>query len=334
MNGVSPNNQQQNANSFNHTKEKVFHSFQQSNLNGQPAGTFNAEDEERPLLVRYAPSWFTSGSRLEDIDVRTPNRDFVRLGSVADLRRDTGYSEIKRRDFRRTITVFAEESETGAAAKTVEDLSAYFREQIAPVHPGYTLVFGGQFQEFNQAFDNIVLLFGLGAMCIFFILVVQFRSLLQPFIILMTIPFALAGALVGLIANGYPLSITAIYGMVGLSGVVVNDSIVLISFANSAKQRGLSVRDAILDAASKRLRPIVLTTVTTVGGVLPIALGLTGKSAVWSPLATLIVYGLTTATIIMLIVIPCLYWVVEDLRHFIRETLGWKRLENRLRQTD
>ncbi|MGB0603755.1 MAG: efflux RND transporter permease subunit [Candidatus Latescibacterota bacterium] len=306
----------------------------QSALNGLPAGTFNAEDEERPLLVRYAPSWFTSGSRLEDIDVRTPNRDFVRLGSVADLRRDTGYSEIKRRDFRRTITVFAEESETGAAAKTVEDLSAYFREQIAPVYPGYTLVFGGQFQEFNQAFDNIVLLFGLGAMCIFFILVVQFRSLIQPFIILMTIPFALAGALVGLIANGYPLSITAIYGMVGLSGVVVNDSIVLISFANSAKQRGLSVRDAILDAASKRLRPIVLTTVTTVGGVLPIALGLTGKSAVWSPLATLIVYGLTTATIIMLIVIPCLYWVVEDLRHFIRETLGWRRLENRLRQTD
>ena len=152
-------------------------------------------------------------------------------------------------------------------------------------------------------------------MCIFFILVVQFRSV-QPFIILMTVPFALAGAPVGLIANGYPLSITAIYGMVGLSGVVVNDSIVLVSFANSAKQRGLSVRDAILDAASKRLRPIVLTTVTTVGGVLPIALGLTGKSAVWSPLATLIVYGLTTATIIMLIVIPCLYWVVEDLRHF------------------
>jgi len=306
----------------------------QSALNGQPAGTFNAEDKERPLLVRYAPSWFTSGSRLEDIDIRTPNRDFVRLGSVADLRRDTGFSEIKRRDFRRTITVFAEESEAGAAARTVEDLRVYFQQQIAPIYPGYTLVFGGQFQEFNQAFDNIVLLFSLGAMCIFFILVVQFRSLIQPFIILMTIPFALAGALVGLVANGYPLSVTAIYGMVGLSGVVVNDSIVLISFANSARHRGLSVRDAILDAASKRLRPIVLTTVTTVGGVLPIALGITGKSAVWSPLATLIVYGLTTASIIMLIVIPCLYWVVEDVRHFVRETLGWRRLENRLRLHD
>ena len=146
-----------------------------------------------PCSCATRPLEFTSGSRLEDIDVRTPNRDFVRLGSVADLRRDTGFSEIKRRDFRRTITVFAEESETGAAAKTVEDLSAYFREQIAPVYPGYTLVFGGQF-KFNQAFDNIVLLFGLGAMCIFFILVVQFRSLVQPFIILMTVPFALAGA--------------------------------------------------------------------------------------------------------------------------------------------
>lgn len=306
----------------------------QSALNGQPAGTFRAEDEERPILVRYAPDWFTSGSRLEEIDVRTPGGDFVQLGSVADLRRDTGFSEIKRRDFRRTITVYAEESETGAAARTVDDLQAYFQEQIAPAHPGYSLVFGGQFQEFDQAFDNIVLLFGLGAMCIFFILVVQFRSLVQPFIILTTIPFALAGAMVGLIANGYPLSITAIYGMVGLSGVVVNDSIVLISFANAARQRGLSVREAILDAASKRLRPILLTTVTTVGGVLPIALGLTGKSAVWSPLATLIVYGLTTATALMLVVIPCLYWVTEDVRYFIREKMGWARLEEGLRQKD
>ncbi len=306
----------------------------QGALNGYPAGTFSAEDEERPILVRYPPAWFTSGSRLQDIDIRTPGQEFVRLGSVADLRRDTGFSEIKRRDFRRTITVFAEESETGAAARTVDDLKTYFQEQIAPAYPGYTLVFGGQFQEFNQAFDNIVLLFSLGAMCIFFILVVQFRSLIQPFIILMTIPFALAGAMVGLIANGYPLSITAIYGMVGLSGVVVNDSIVLISFANSAVQRGLSVRDAMLDAASKRLRPILLTTVTTVGGVLPIALGLTGKSAVWSPLATLIVYGLTTATMLMLVVIPCFYGVVEDIRRFVREALGWERLEGRLRQSD
>ena len=172
----------------------------QSALNGQPAGTFNAEDEERPLLVRYASSVHVRQS-LQDIDVRTPNRDFVRLGSVADLRRDTGFSEIKRRDFRRTITVFAEENEAGAAAKTVEDLSAYFREQIAPVYPGYTLVFGGQFQEFNQAFDNIVLLFGLGAMCIFLYLSSSFVAR-QPFI-LMTV-FALAGALVGLIANGVP----------------------------------------------------------------------------------------------------------------------------------
>ena len=150
----------------------------------------------------------------------------------------------------------------------------------------------------------------------------------------MTIPFALAGAMVGLVLNGFPLSITAIYGMVGLSGVVVNDSIVLISFANAARQRGLDLREAMLDAAAKRLRPIILTTVTTVGGVLPIALGLTGKSEVWSPLATLIVYGLTTATALMLIVTPCLYCVVEDMRYVVRDKLGWARLENRLRQSD
>lgn len=313
------------------TSSDLGHALQGA-LNGLPAGSYRAADEELPILVRYAPDWFTSGSRLEEIDIRTPAGTFVRLGSIAELRRDTGFSEIKRRDFRRTITVYAEEDEAGTAAAAVADLEAYFREQIAPAYPGYALVFGGQFQEFNQAFDNIVLLFAFGAMCIFFILVVQFRSLLQPCIILMTIPFALAGAMVGLVLNGFPLSITAIYGMVGLSGVVVNDSIVLISFANAARQRGLDLREAILDAAAKRLRPIILTTVTTVGGVLPIALGLTGKSEVWSPLATLIVFGLTTATALMLLVTPCLYCVVEDMRYVVREKLGWARLENRLRQ--
>ncbi|MGY8824017.1 MAG: efflux RND transporter permease subunit [Candidatus Latescibacterota bacterium] len=301
-------------------------------LNGLPAGSYRAADEELPILVRYAPDWFTSGSRLEEIDVRNSQGSFVRLGSVAELRRDTGFSEIKRRDFRRTITVYAEEDEAGSAARAVADLEIYFQSQVAPAYPGYSLVFGGQFQEFNQAFDNIILLFAFGAMCIFFILVVQFRSLFQPCIILMTIPFALAGAMVGLVINGFPLSITAIYGMVGLSGVVVNDSIVLISFANAARQRGISLHESMLDAAAKRLRPIILTTITTVGGVLPIALGLTGKSEVWSPLATLIVYGLTTATALMLIVTPCLYCVVEDIRYVVREKMGWSRLENRLRQ--
>ena len=168
-------------------------------------------------------------------------------------------------------------------------------------------------------------------MCIFFILVVQFKSLIQPLIILMTIPFALAGAMVGLIATGYPLSITAIYGMVGLSGVIVNDSIVLISFANNAKTSGLKTISAVTDAATKRLRPILLTTVTTVGGVLPIALGLTGKSEVWSPLATIIVFGLTTATALMLLVIPCLFCVADDVRNLIHDKFGWKKFEQRIR---
>ena len=147
---------------------------------------------------------------------------------------------------------------------------------------------------------------------------VQFRSLIQPFIILTTIPFALAGALLGLVLGGFPLSITVIYGMVGLSGVVVNDSIVFISFINTARVKGDERLTAILAGAGKRLRPIILTTVTTIGGVLPIALGLLGKSEVWSPLATLIVFGLGAASALMLIVIPCLYFVVEDVRDFFR----------------
>ena len=292
----------------------------QSALRGRPAGVYRADDDELPIIVRYRPGWFQTGAQLQDLEIRTPGGPFIKLGSVADLERGVGYSEIKRRDFRRTITVSADETAdaVGAAAPAIEGLRAYFNRDIAPAYPGYSLIFGGQFQEFERSFDNIILLFGFGALCIFFILVVQFSSLLQPFIILTTIPFALAGALLGLILGGYPLSITVIYGMVGLSGVVVNDSIVFISFINAARAQGEERVDAILAGAAKRLRPIILTTVTTIGGVLPIALGLLGKSEVWSPLATLIVFGLGAASALMLIVIPCLYYVVDDLRAFIR----------------
>ncbi len=296
----------------------------QNAVRGRPSGHLRMDDEELPILVRYRPDWFRAGSDLERVAIRTPARSFVELGSVAQLQRGAGVSEIKRRDFRRTVTVFADEAPNavGAAGPAIAGLRQYFAREIAPAYPGYNLVFGGQFEEFERSFDNILLLFGFGAMCIFFILVVQFRSLLQPFIILTTIPFALAGALLGLVLGGFPLSITVIYGMVGLSGVVVNDSIVLISFINSARDRGSGRLEAILEGAGKRLRPIILTTVTTIGGVLPIALGLLGKSEVWSPLATLIVFGLGAASALMLVVIPCLYFAVEDLRDWLRQRMS------------
>ena len=303
-------------------------------LKGQYAGTYRDDDEEIDILVRYDEAWFSSGERLGDIEVRTPAGHFVKLSSVAALQRTSGPSDIKRRDFKRTVTVYAEErpDSVGATARATRMLQEYFQDELAPAYPGYRLVFGGQFKEFDEAFDNILLLFGFGVMTIFFILVLQFRSLIQPLIILMTIPFALAGALVGLVVNDFPLSITVIYGMVGLSGVVINDSIVLISFINAARRNGQSLKDAILEGGNKRLRPIILTTVTTVGGVLPIALGLTGKSAVWSPLATLIIFGLVTATSLMLVVTPCLYHMVEDVRYVVWEKLGLERLNQTLRQ--
>ena len=300
-------------------------------LDGLPAGSYREDDEEIPIIVRYPPDWFENTDRLGEINLRTPTGSFIPVKDVATPNRSTGITEIKRRDFRRTVTVFAEESEAGAAATAASDLKDYFEREISPDFPGYSLNFGGQFEVFNETFRDITLLFSFGAMCIFFILVVQFKSLIQPLIILMTIPFALAGAMVGLIATGYPLSITAIYGMVGLSGVIVNDSIVLISFANNAKTSGLETISAVTDAATKRLRPILLTTVTTVGGVLPIALGLTGKSEVWSPLATIIVFGLTTATALMLLVIPCLFCVADDVRNLIHDKFGWKKFEQRIR---
>ncbi len=136
---------------------------------------------------------------------------------------------------------------------------------------------------------------------------------MQPLIIMFTIPFAFIGAMVGLLIGRDPFSIVTLFGIVALAGVVVNDSIVLIDFINKARERGMAKWKAIVSGGRLRFRPIILTSVTTIFGLLPMAIGLGGKSATWGPLANTIAWGLGTATFLTLFVIPCLYAIVDDI---------------------
>ena len=203
-------------------------------------------------------------------------------------------------------------------------------DKISPRYPGYTLESGGEFAEFQQVFRDIPIFFAFGVMLVYFILGTQFRSFLQPLIILMTVPFAFIGAMVGLITSGNPLSVASTYGLVALAGIVVNDSIVLVEFINRQRTAGTGKWQAIINAGRTRLRPILLTSITTVSGLLPMALGVGGKSAIWMPMASTIVWGLSVATLLTLFVIPAFYAISDDIRQWRGVRVETQDIEKRV----
>jgi len=171
---------------------------------------------------------------------------------------------------------------------------------------------GGQFQEFIEAFNALTVLFVVGLLINFMLMAGQFKNWLQPILILAVVPLSFIGAMLGLLVSREPFSITTLYGFVALAGVAVNDSIVLVDFINKAREHGHGPHESLIEAGRVRLRPILLTSVTTILGLLPMAIGLGGSSPVWRPLATTIAAGLAVATVISLLLIPCLQAIVDD----------------------
>jgi multidrug efflux pump subunit AcrB len=171
---------------------------------------------------------------------------------------------------------------------------------------------GGEFAELQDLLVQIARVFLLGIFLIYAVLGAQFKSFTQPLLILLSVPMAFAGVVLFLVISGTPFSTTVLYAGVALAGIAVNDSIVLIDFINGARKEGKSIADAVAEGVSTRLRPVILTSVTTIGGLLPTAVGLGGYSVVWSPMASTIIFGLLFSTITALTVVPALYGLLYD----------------------
>lgn len=281
---------------------------------GVPATVFHDGDEEVDVVVRFRPESRDSIQDVYDLNIPSASGGLVPFSNVARFTIERGWASINRFDGERAVTVSADVGPDGTSAVQATQMLQDYYSQVAPEFPGYRLDFRGEFQEFEEAFRNVGRLFLIGLILIYLILGAQFRSYIQPFLVMAAIPFAFAGAMLYLLISGYPFSIMVMYGMVALAGVTVNDSIVLIAFMNNARQRGASAYRAVLTGAKRRLRPIFLTTATTIFGLLPMALGVGGESVVWMPLAGTIVFGLGIATFLILLVIPPLYMVIEDFR--------------------
>ncbi|MBX3269143.1 MAG: efflux RND transporter permease subunit [Sandaracinaceae bacterium] len=288
-----------------------------------PVATAREGGEEVDLVVRLREDARQNPERLAELTLVTPAGASVALGEVATIERGRGISSIRRRDRRRVITVTAELVE-GSGVQSA-DANAALAARIAPLIAASSNVrfeLGGEFEETQESLDSLFLAFLVAALLIYTILATQFRSFLQPLVVMTAIPLSLIGVSIGFLASGEAVGLIGLIGVVGLAGIVVNDSLVLVDFINTRRARGAPLDEAIVEAGRLRLRPIFLTSITTIAGLGPLALGIGGRSELLAPMATAIAWGLTFSTVLILVIVPCLYRSVDSMAQGARRLLG------------
>ncbi len=289
---------------------------------GVEASTIQRRDEDIPIVVRFPQAARRSLETVARMKLTLPSGEKVFLRDVARLETAIGNSKIRRDDQKRTITVLADvDSREANAFQVAQRLKRKFADVGRQV-PGYRVVVKGERQEAEASLAALPQVSLIALMLIYFILGSLFQSFIQPFIVMAAIPFALDGVVIGHLIMGEPLSFLSMMGLVALGGVVVNDSLILVDFINRSREAGTPRDEAILASGVARLRPVLLTTVTTVGGLIPLAFFASGQAKFLSPMAISVVWGLAFATLLTLILIPCLYAILEDLKGLILRKLG------------
>lgn len=275
------------------------------------------------VKVRYTEK---ERSRLSDLDsmrIRTASGMEIPLLSVADVSFSPGYSTITRTDGMRRVAVSAGVDPKRANANEIfAELSGGFFQELSDRYPGLRVALQGEKKKMRESLGSLQVGFPLAVMGIFVIIATMFRSYLQPFVIMFTVPFGIIGGILGHMLLGYNLSMMSIFGMVALTGVVVNDAIVLIERINGNLAKGLSFFSAVENGGSRRFRAIFLTTLSTVGGLTPLIMEKDMQARFLIPMAISIAAGVAFATILTLVLIPSLLTILNDLR----------RLHHRLRK--
>lgn len=222
------------------------------------------------------------------------------------------FTSINRRDARRIVTVGMDVEPSNAVTRVLESIQEEVLPQLRADYPGITWSFQGSQADMRESTQALWGGFALAMMVIYALLAVAFRSYTQPLIVLGAIPFGIVGAVLGHILLGYDLSLISLMGVIALSGVVVNDALIMIDYTNK-KRQDQAAFSAILDAGVRRFRPILLTTLTTFGGLTPIILETSRQATYLIPMAISLGFGIVFATSIILVIVPCLYLSLEDI---------------------
>ncbi|MCP5231645.1 MAG: efflux RND transporter permease subunit [Zoogloeaceae bacterium] len=274
---------------------------------GETVASTRDGGEKVDVVVRARPEVLTDIDQLLQRTVPLADGGSVPLSALLDQQPRIAKGYIRHYQLKRAITVEADlDNEKMDTLEANKRLKAAWAE-LQPRFPNTQLDFSGELDDIQESIDSMTRLFALGVGLIYLILATQFRSYWQPLIILVTVPLAFTGVVLGLIISGNPLSLYTLYGVIALTGIAVNSAIVLIDAANERREAGMSTLHAAVYAARRRVVPILITSTTTIGGLFSLAVGLGGKSLMWGPVAASIVWGLGFSTILTLFAIPLIY---------------------------
>ncbi len=267
------------------------------------------------IRVRYTSKERQSLTSLDNFRIRTSEGYEVPLNVVADAKWAPGSSAINRTNGFRRVTVSADvDSVVIFADEVIKDLSNGFFDEIKTKYPEIKIVLEGDAGETKASFDTMFFGFILAILAIYMLIATLFRSYLQPLVILVTIPFGLIGVIWGHLLMGWDLTMISMFGMVGLTGIVVNDAIVLVERINTNIKDGIGFLDAVRLGGVRRFRAVFLTSITTVGGLAPLIFETDSYATILIPMAITIVFGIIFATVLTLVLIPCLLVILNDLR--------------------
>ena len=265
---------------------------------------------EVKLMVRYPQDERRTLATLDDIRVTSPDGVKRPIGELADVSVQRGFSEINRLGQKRSITVTADidvAKSSLTSSQVTSDMEARLMPTLTAEYPLVRVRWEGQQEQTNESLESLGVGFVVALFAMFVLLTMEFKSYFQPFLILAAIPFGIAGAVFGHAIMGMPLTLFSMFGLVALAGVVVNDSICLIDFINLRVREGHPLRSALREAGCLRFRPVMLTSITTIGGLMPLLLEKSFQAQFLVPMATSMVFGLMLTTLLVLILVPVMY---------------------------
>jgi multidrug efflux pump len=284
--------------------------------------------DEYDIVVKDDEGQTDSIDAIENLRIRTNNDGLITLKDLADFRIQEGFSAIEHWNKKRVLTVTGNTSvykeKDKMKTRTPDEVTRILRGNTVTGEkgllsgfsrrfPGYKLEYGGAAEEQRKTYNSLYIALIVALFLVYTILGTEFKSYVQPLIVMVTIPFAFIGVIFGLFVTRLPFSLNTLVAVLALVGVVVNDSLVLVDFVNRERERGIDRWNSLINAGMLRLRPIILTTVTTIGGFTPFLVSTSSASSFWKPMAVSIAFGLAFATVLTLIVIPVIYSLVDSL---------------------
>jgi HAE1 family hydrophobic/amphiphilic exporter-1 len=279
-------------------------SYLRNRINGSIASQYREDGDEYDIKVRYAPEFRTSLEDIENILIYNALGQPIRIKEVGQVVERFAPPTIERKDRERIVTVSAVISDVPLS--DVVEAGEALMERLDPP-TGISMQVAGTYEDQQDSFRDLATLAVLIILLVFIVMAAEFESLTYPFVIMFSIPFAVSGVLISLYLTGITLNVMSLLGAIMLIGIVVKNGIVLIDFVNLCRERGQSVINAVITGGKSRLRPVLMTTATTVLGMIPLAISTGQGSEMWKPLGVAVIGGLTISTILTLILVPVLY---------------------------